>query len=940
VNPKPSPFAPSDLPDDPCLSYNSLPLHPSDSLFGTPETDQWDGPVPTIPVSTDHMPLTPSAPAAYVLNKLITVGGFGEIWEATQASLGRVVAIKRIRRDLLERTRDDVAMRRRYEIGFRQEAIIAGRLEHPNIVPIHDLGLEEEGFPLLAMKLVRGKPWDRLIADDFQMPIPAFLRKHLPILVAACQAMAFAHSRGILHRDLKPSQVMVGEFGEVQLMDWGIAVSMEDVRRSIQPGAPPGIVINPSGTAAFMAPEQTERSAVNLGPWTDVYLLGGTLYYLLTGRVPHGSNTANGAFYEASRGDVVPPQQRNPNRHVPPELGALAMKAMARHPVDRVPSAQAFLEQLEDYITGEGKRRESAALSIEVETQLAPSPKSYTILNECNSQLDRALILWPDNPHLEALRSRCRQLFAESALANNDLTLARMHASRLGEGPIRDALLEQVTAAEQKQALAAERLRQATLNSQDLLNFILLDLHSGLREIGRLDLLEKAALKVFAHFADFPETAQEAGASRNRTHALRNIADVLKEKARLEEGLAALRQAVRIAEDENRANPNDFNWIEDLSDSWDKMAALYYELGDLEAATKYNSRGLHLRERLCIEDESRADWRSRLAWSFHQQGVIRWRQGRQEEALADLEEAIRQRRLNLEEDESNFGEKAALAYAINGKVWVLRALGKLDEALADAELALKLRQELAARRPDSLACLGDVAWSLKSLGLLYEDRLEIEKALNAFSEAQKLCHRISGADPLNTSRRMELAFCHGGLGRNYHVLGKLAEAELEYRTATELHGPIVEQERSNGRDLRDHLYNLAGLSAVLLDLKRPADALVTAARGLRWGNALLERTRENPSFVEARARVLVQLGRAEAALGNQEAAKGYWTEAVDTMLPFFAEGEYPAVQEETLAVALLLLGRRAEAEKWLQRLMRKSWGSQEFLRLIAGGDIQ
>ena len=921
----------------------SLPVLPEGNTDGLPIMRSSFGAVPpTEDHSSPHSAVDPfggEGNIGFTFDNLLAVGGFGEIWESTQCSLGRTVAIKRIRRDLLERAQQDPALLRRYEVGFRQEAMITASLEHPNIVPIHEMGLDVDGLPLLAMKLVRGKPWDKLIADEFSLPVSTFLQRHLPIFASVCQAVAFAHSKGVLHRDLKPSQIIVAEFGEVQLMDWGIAVRMQDLQRLVASGdLKAQAAINPSGTAAFMAPEQTERSVARLGPHTDVFLLGGTLYYLLTGRVPHGSTTANGAFYEASRRELVPPAQRNPNREIPAELATLAMDAMAKEIPNRIQTAEEFLVRLQDYISGESKRREAAALVRRVEKLLDSKPREYADLTLCQNQLDQALVLWPDNPRIHALRDRARMLYATSALDHGDLTLARMNATRLPATAERDAIMDRIDAAERIQNEQAERLNLAMANARDLLNFILLDLHSTLREFGRIDLLEKAALKVFAHFEAFPETNPDEASHRTRCQALRNIADVFKEKARLESALQALREAVRLAEVQNRANPGKLEWIEDLSDSWDKMAAVWYEMGDLDQALKYNERGLRLREQLCQLDASRLDWRSRLAWSYHQQGMILWRKGLQQEALSNLEESSRLRRLLLEEIPGDFSEGMALAYTLNGRIWVHRALGDIESAIADAEESLRLRRGFAARRPESLACLGDVAWSMKSLALLMEDRMEIDKASALFTEALGMCQRLSDSDPTSLSRRMELAFCHGGIARMEHLLGNLEVAEREYAAAVALHGPAVEQEYSNGRDLRDHLYNLTGLSACQLDAGKIDSAWETALRGLRWGNELMRRTRENPSFVEARSRVLVQLGRVEAARGNHTVAKGYWTEAVEGMMPFFREGEYPAAQEETLAVGLLLLGRREEAGPWVSRLMRKNWGGREFLRLLSGND--
>ncbi|MDX2175254.1 MAG: serine/threonine-protein kinase, partial [Candidatus Sumerlaeia bacterium] len=303
----------------------------------------------------------------YVLRRVIGRGGMGEVWEALQVSLGRVVAVKRAR----SAAGEDTGGEHRKD-SFRREAAFAALLEHPNIVPVHDLGRDDAGNLLLAMKLVDGRPWDRLLAEDLPALAPEeLLAKHLPILAATAQAVAFAHAKGVVHRDLKPAQVMVGAFGEVLLMDWGLAFftpeapladDAAEAARSL------GLTTretaaNPSGTPALMAPEQTGRDTSRLGPWTDVYLLGGTLYYLLTGTYPHRGRTAMAALHSAARGEIEPPSRRAPGRPVPPELEALCLRALAADPQSRHRDGGGFLAELQDYLTGAGRRRESAALA-------------------------------------------------------------------------------------------------------------------------------------------------------------------------------------------------------------------------------------------------------------------------------------------------------------------------------------------------------------------------------------------------------------------------------------------------------------------------------------------------------------------------------------------------------------------------------------------------
>ena len=452
-------------------------------------------------------------PPLYRLRRLIARGGNGEVYEAYQTSLGRLVAVKRLPSEsetgaargtgaspsgtigdgAEEIEEESMGRTRRVADAFRQEALVAAHLEHPNIVPVHDLGADRRGQPLLAMKLVRGRGWDVLIAEDFRRMAPGeFLARHLAILYDVTQAVAFAHSRGVIHRDLKPGQVMVGEFGETVLMDWGLAVRFDpaaaaarhgrawgarlagpsdapsdgggDADSPLPPPPPPpdgadfwdpsaatllppevapGVesAANPSGTPAYMAPEQTTADPSGLGPWTDVYLLGGILYCLLTGRPPHGADSSRESFRRAkSAGVVEHPERRADGRMVPAELADLAMQALAPNPGYRTPGAAAFLTAVADYRTGAGRRRESGELAERVAARLSDASGDYEALGELGGMLDTARALWPENPAGEALREQVLEETAAVAIANGDLGLARDHARRLGEGTARRRL--------------------------------------------------------------------------------------------------------------------------------------------------------------------------------------------------------------------------------------------------------------------------------------------------------------------------------------------------------------------------------------------------------------------------------------------------------------------------------------------------------------------
>ncbi|MEQ8819216.1 MAG: protein kinase [Sumerlaeia bacterium] len=400
-----------------------------------PPQRQIDSTVPHANGGKQVIPTTPAGASPYRLLRRIGQGGYGEVWEAIQQPLERSIAVKipQVREDR-KGSSTDKAISVSTEWAFRHEALVTANLEHPNIVPVHDWGHDDQGRPLLAMKLVRGTPWPELIWEDESKTQEEMLTRHLSILISVAQAVAFAHSRGIVHRDLKPQQVMVGEYGEVLLMDWGLAVvyDLEKVRemapRLLGAGAVMGLedAPNPAGTPAFMAPEQTEATAQKIGPWTDVYLLGGILYYILSGRTPHPGRKADEAFtaavsYGKGKAQIRPLDAQK----VPAELIRLTMDALHPDPEHRVASAEAFIARLREYLSGAGRRTESLAISTQVDEELLASQRAdYRELGDARAQLDRALQLWPGNEKARALHAHTVLKHVHRALALGDLGLA------------------------------------------------------------------------------------------------------------------------------------------------------------------------------------------------------------------------------------------------------------------------------------------------------------------------------------------------------------------------------------------------------------------------------------------------------------------------------------------------------------------------------------
>jgi tetratricopeptide (TPR) repeat protein len=287
----------------------------------------------------------------YEVRGQIAQGGMGVVFAARDPTLGRDVAIKTL---LLDRA-DAESVRR-----FEDEARITARLPHPAIPPVHALGTLPDGRPFLAMKLIRGHTLAELLRER---PAAADLPRLVGIFEAVCQGVAFAHSQGVVHRDLKPANVMVGAFGEVQVMDWGIAKEYQTAAAD-GPGGVSGPVGEPDqtgtcgaiGTPAYMAPEQARGEPV--GPQADVFALGGILATILTGEPPYTGKDPAEVFARAASADLSGAIARLDACGA--EVAAIARRCLSPDPAGRPPDAGEVAGLVAGYRAGVEERLRQA----------------------------------------------------------------------------------------------------------------------------------------------------------------------------------------------------------------------------------------------------------------------------------------------------------------------------------------------------------------------------------------------------------------------------------------------------------------------------------------------------------------------------------------------------------------------------------------------------
>jgi len=266
-------------------------------------------------------------------------GTMGVVRRVFDAELDREIAVKEVAADADDLDRESLL----------REARITGRLDHPNVVPVHDIARDPTGRPArLSMKLVAGRSLATILdTDGPPAPGPAFERL-LDAFLRVCDAVAFAHSRGFVHRDLKPENVMIGDFGQVYVMDWGLAETIAEAARPRRGGR----ALPTSGTPAYMAPEQARGEPID--ERTDVFALGGILYAILTGRPPYLGESLDEMLPDLRTGRIVPPDLVTPDRPLPAALCTITMRALAADPAERPPSVLALQADVESFVRGGG----------------------------------------------------------------------------------------------------------------------------------------------------------------------------------------------------------------------------------------------------------------------------------------------------------------------------------------------------------------------------------------------------------------------------------------------------------------------------------------------------------------------------------------------------------------------------------------------------------
>jgi serine/threonine-protein kinase len=767
-------------------------------------------PDPELASTTAH---EPGACDRYTLSRLHATGGIGRVWLARDHSLGRDVALKDLRP---ERAGNRAACAR-----FLREAQVTGQLEHPGIAPIHEVGRRpEDRQPFYTMRFVRGRTlaeaaasYHRRRADGEAGPLE--LRELLTAFVAVCNAVAYAHSRGVLHRDLKPRNVVLGDYGEVIVLDWGLARVMGQSDDDVAPlelsaegqGAATvqGQVL---GTPAYMPPEQAEGRLDLLGPASDVYGLGAILYEILTGRPPFGGPDTAAVLRRVVHEPPARPRALAPG--APAALEAVCLKALAKKPGERYGTARALAADVQRWLADEAvsayaeplaarlarRARRHRSLVAGVGAALAVGVVGLALaaawLSATNRRLQAA------NAAETAARREAQE---HEARARENFRLARESVNRY---------LKRVSDSRRLQDAGLARLRKELLDEAG--DFYRQFIRERANDPTLEAELSQAYLQAAKIESDSGDTAQALERYEEARAYLRTLAaahpNVLsyqtdlarcsgemgvlcRQLGRTDDAAAHYDGALRQLEPLAAAHPDDADVLKTLAGAYKVRAGLLRARADYAEAVRSLGKARAIYEQLTAAHPEVGEHAYYLAGTWNNLGLTLRDQRDHAAAVTALQSALAVEEKLVarfpEEDEY----RSFLASVHGNLALAYESADRLDEAEKEFQAAVPLYREVADRHPEVASYLRALAMNLNEMGRFYDDRHKPEQALVILTEALGLWRRLVARQPDVILSISELARCLADLGNLHYGQGRPADALPLHQEALTLSVKLV-----------------------------------------------------------------------------------------------------------------------------------------------------
>ena len=784
----------------------------------------------------------------------VAQGGLGQVFVAYDRQLRREVAVKELRDDRA----DDTELRRR----FVRECQVTGRLEHPGIVPIYDFGVRPDGRPFYAMRFVRGQNLQTAYETAHRGGgLTAKARRRLVRkLIDVARAVEYAHRHGVLHRDLKPRNVMLGPHDEALLVDWGLAkIIDEEEDASARPPSPAEPVVHTAagvvmGTPGFMSPEQATGNIEQVDVRSDIYGLGATLYAVLNGRSPPNSaSTTEDATSEASSGKVV--------ARVPRPLEAVCRKAMASEPADRYESAEAFADDLQRWLDDEPVSIYRDPLSVRV-ARWARRHRSIAagavvlVLATTAALAIGTVVLGEANRRLAASREVAQANIKLARGTVDDLLTDVSEETLLqtpGMQPLRNKLLNRALA-----------YYQRFLEQDDDNATVRMGLAASYRRAGKISsdlgerkkavvLMSKAVEIQRGLIAEFPEEAKYQAALALTYDGLAQ-AQLL--SSDFSGARSSLQGALELRERLLGMEPHSVAHRNEMATTIGQIAYIEWSKADLAGALKTYRRAAAIRERLVRAHPDRTDLKVDLARITNNIGSLHRELGDSEAAIETLRRTVRLQRQALAASPSNMALQDLTAKGLANLGTAQLHAEDLAGAANSYQRSLKLFKGLAKQNPAVADFQTNYATIMGMQADLFRQQGRPEKAVPVLIEAIEIHRGIAARNAESTEAKAFIGATYGRLGQAYESQERFTEALQAFDDASAVYLQLAGD--ASNVHIHGALAEVLRLKAGLLwRIERKVDAVGTFRSSMNHQRIFADKSPEQ----SAAKNVLIELSK-------------------------------------------------------------------------------
>ncbi|HEY2154767.1 MAG TPA: protein kinase [Isosphaeraceae bacterium] len=830
--------------------------------------------------------VNPTTTERYTRTRLHATGGIGRVWLARDASFGREVALKEIRP---EREGNDVVWSR-----FLEEARITGQLEHPGIVPVYELGAGGDGaHPFYTMRFVKGRTLTEASHDYHKARVegkatPLDQAALLNAFVGVCNALAYAHSRGVIHRDLKGQNVVLGDYGEVIVLDWGLAklVDTPDAEGVDLATLPDDghharfqtLAGRALGTPAYMPPEQASGRLDVVDRLSDVYGLGAILYEIITGRPPYDGTKTADILRKVI--EEAPPRPRAVVPGTSPALEAVCLKAMAKKQTGRYASAAALADDVRRYLADE---------------PVAAYPEPLLVRAGRWAKKHRT----PVAAAAALLVTATIALSVSTVLIRRERNEARFqrNEARVQRGQARNAVDDMYTE-------VAEKWLE-----------------------DRLDPVQKQFLeKALAYYETFAgQDGADMPVRLERGRAYQRMGDILLKLGRRDEADKAYRKASGLIGAVAADFPGESEPKHHLANAKASLGVLLSDRGDFAGAKTLFEDARSIQNPLVAAGQATPQDRLFLARADRGLAEVHRKRGENSEAVLLFQAAC-----SVLEPASDFKDEFLPARKVTADArdrlgLIYKETGKLDLAAESFNVEAGVMQAVVDEFPTIPGPRQALVNAMRSLGLV-QQKLEGqgEAALASLRRAAESADRLTKDFPLRPEYRRDAAKCHNNLGQILFFHGHLPAAEPHYRDAVAHYERLI----AEVPDVLQYRHDLArtcnNLGLVLRAVGKPEEAGRFCERTVEIYSDLAARAPDVPEYRQALAQAQMNLGVMLEAVAQLDRAEDVFLRSQAGNERLVAQ--FPDVPGHRADLAKTLMGRASwrlkNAKQWDVRASR------------------